>query len=71
MNINHHRILKLRYIYIYIFISVLNIRFQIRLDFSSFVITGPSTATATIGKALGGNINDDSGKEYTLQTQCL
>lgn len=56
---------------IYTYISVFNIRFQIRLDFSSFVITGPSTATATIGKALGGNINDDSGKEYTLQTQCL
>ena len=45
--------------------------FQMRLDFSNFVITGPSTATATVGKALHGVINDDSGKEFTYQTQCL
>ena len=44
--------------------------FQIRLDFTTFVITGPSTSTATVGKATFG-IPTGEGKEFTYQTQCL
>ena len=45
---------------------------QIRLDFEAFVITGPSTATESIGKALNGNIvSGAAGVEVSQATQCL
>lgn len=40
------------------------------MDFSSFVITGPSTSTVTVGKALNGVLNGD-GKKVTTATRCL
>lgn len=45
---------------------------QMRLDFSTFVITGPSTATRTQGKEINGVIGDiANGKEFSYQSQCL
>ena len=43
-----------------------------RLDFSQFLITGPSTSTVTVGTELFGQpVQTGAGKAYTLQTQCL
>lgn len=42
---------------------------QIRLDFSSFVITGPSTSSATIGKETGG-VEVSGGTAQSEATQC-
>jgi hypothetical protein len=44
---------------------------QIRLDFSTFVITGPSTATASVGKMLSGQANLAGGAVVGDVTQCL
>merc|ERR1712194_699149 len=44
---------------------------QIRLDFSSFVITGPSTATTSVGKMLTGQAHLAAGVEVGDVTQCL
>ena len=44
---------------------------QIRLDFNTFTIAGPSTATATIGKIIGGSISPGGGLLATTATQCL
>jgi len=45
---------------------------QMRLDFTQFIITGPSTSTTTAGSQLNGrNTPGGTGKEYSLQTQCL
>jgi len=44
---------------------------QIRLDFSSFVITGPSTATTSVGKMLAGQAHLAAGVEVGDVTQCL
>jgi hypothetical protein len=46
------------------------ILFQIRIDFSSFVIAGPSTVTLTVGYEVGGSTATAIGKKYTLATQC-
>jgi len=45
---------------------------QVRLDFDTFVITGPSTNTASVGKQLGGGIipGAAAGKEFSYQGQC-
>jgi hypothetical protein len=43
---------------------------QIRLDFVNFVISGPSTVTESVGKALMGVVAGD-GKEVTPASQCL
>ena len=43
-----------------------------RLDFSNFVITGPSTFTNTQAEQLNGNlINPGAGKAVSFQSQCL
>lgn len=44
---------------------------QMRLDFITFMITGPSTSTTTIGKTTAGVVTPGNGIEYTQQTQCL
>ena len=41
------------------------------LNFSSFVITGPSTATASVGKMLSGQANLAGGEVVGDVTQCL
>lgn len=43
---------------------------QIRLDFSSFIISGPSTSSVSVGLMLAGNFNP-AGKAVTDATQCL
>ena len=40
------------------------------MDFSSFVITGPSTSTVTVGKQTNGVLNG-AGKLVTTATRCL
>ena len=42
------------------------------MDFDTFVITGPSTNTASVGKQLGGGIipGAAAGKEFSYQGQC-
>jgi len=43
-----------------------------RLDFNTFVITGPATMTLTIGKHVHGVVNEGAGqKEVAQRTQCL
>jgi hypothetical protein len=46
---------------------------QVRLDFDTFVITGPSTNTLSVGKELGGGIVPAAaaGKGFSYQGQCL
>jgi len=44
---------------------------QMRLDFITFMITGPSTSTTTIKGTTAGVITPGAGIEYTRQTQCL
>ena len=48
---------------------------QIRLDFSSFVITGPATITTSIGLIVGGELEIQyetaKGIEVAAKTQCL
>ena len=43
---------------------------QIRLDFSTFVITGPSTSSVSVGKMLAGDFNP-GGVAMADTTQCL
>jgi len=45
---------------------------QMRLDFTNFVITGPSALTTTVGKEINGVVTTAAaGIAYSLQTQCL
>merc|ERR1711963_276134 len=44
---------------------------QLRLDFETFVITGPSTDTTSVTKILNGAPNDAGGGAATFATQCL
>ena len=44
--------------------------FQMRLDFSNFVITGPSTATRSQGQETAGRV-DGTGVAISYQTVCL
>ncbi len=46
---------------------------QIRLDFNTFVISGPSTSTATVAKEVGGQTTYTKavGIGYSLATVCL
>ena len=44
--------------------------FQMRLDFNTFVITGPSTYTDTETKILNGQVNVANGKEAGYATTC-
>ena len=41
-----------------------------RLDFTSFQIAGPSTATDTVAKALFGEVEATAGKEVSRRGQC-
>lgn len=43
---------------------------QIRLDFDTFVITGPSTSSTSIGKHIGGNTGVTSGIEIAQASVC-
>ena len=45
--------------------------FQLRLDFSTFVITGPSTTTHQTGEMVGGSADVKAGKAISPATQCL
>ena len=45
--------------------------FQLRLDFQSFVIAGPSTLTASSGYEVGGSAATAAGKKISLATSCL
>ena len=42
---------------------------QLRLDFDTFTITGPSTSSISIGKQIG-DTNNGLGKTYSQATQC-
>ena len=45
---------------------------QLRLDFNQFVISGPSTSSLTVGKALAGTATDiGAGTSVTSASQCL
>ena len=44
--------------------------FQIRIDFSTFVISGPNTVTTSIGYEVGGSIATVAGKKISTATQC-
>jgi len=44
---------------------------QMRLDFITFMITGPSTSSVTIKGTTAGVVTPNNGKEYSQQTQCL
>jgi len=46
-------------------------KFQIRLDFQTFVIAGPSTLTASSAYQVGGSIATDAGKKVSFATSCL
>ena len=41
-----------------------------RLDFNSFIITGPSTDTLSIGKAIYGQIDANGKMELNPATSC-
>ena len=44
---------------------------QLRLDFNTFTIAGPSTATSTVAKMAGGSISPTGARAVTTATQCL
>ena len=44
---------------------------QIRLDFNTFVISGPSTDTVSIGKILNGQLAKAAGLEVSNSGRCL
>ena len=44
--------------------------FQIRIDFSNFVITGPNTITVSNGYEVGGSSATLAGKKISSATQC-
>ena len=50
---------------IYIYISI-----QLRMDFTTFVITGPNTVSTSIGKTEKGVLNG-AGKKVATSTRCL
>ena len=43
---------------------------QMRLDFNSFVISGPSTVSLSIAKMLNGVLNAPTGKEVSQKSTC-
>ena len=45
-------------------------RLQMRLDFNSFVISGPSTVSLSIAKMLNGVLNAPTGKEVSQKSTC-
>ncbi len=47
-----------------------NLDFQIRLDFNTFVISGPATTTVTIGKVVGGELTLATGTAVAEAGQC-
>ena len=51
---------------------ILDFVFQLRLDFDSFSITGPSTSTTTSAKLkILNGITDGAGAAVTTASQCL
>ena len=44
---------------------------QLRMDFSTFVIAGPTTLTTTVAKELGGSMGTAAGSPVNLATECL
>ena len=44
---------------------------QIRLDFNTFIISGPSTRTLTAGLILNGNLVQTAGVEVSDSGRCL
>ena len=44
---------------------------QIRLDFDTFVITGPSTNVASVGKQTGGIVTGAGAKQFSYKGRCL
>ena len=45
-------------------------KFQIRIDFNSFVIAGPNTITLSTGKEIGGSLSVGAGVAISSATQC-
>lgn len=45
--------------------------FQLRLDFDTFTITGPSTLTTSFAKATGNVISAGAAKEISTASRCL
>ncbi len=41
------------------------------MDFSTFVISGPSTSTVSVGKSAFGIVDAGGAKKVTTATQCL
>ena len=55
-----------------LYIKIQYITLQLRIDFTSFVITGPSTLTLTTVKAIsGGTLGTLNGVEISYATNCL
>lgn len=44
--------------------------FQLRLDFTNFVINGPNTLTTTTMKVMNGVVTSGAGKEATVASRC-
>ena len=44
--------------------------FQMRLDFTNFQISGPSTLTLSIGKNIGGQVGSPTGVLVSQKTTC-
>ena len=55
------------------FINLINFFFKIRLDLTTFAITGPSTLTDTVGKMIGGQVTDGvtTGKLFNYAGNCF
>ena len=62
-----------KYIAIVILFGYLINFFQIRLDLTTFAITGPSTLTDTVGKMIGGQVTDGvtTGKLFNYAGNCF
>ena len=44
---------------------------QIRLDFDTFVISGPSTITLSVGKIIAGQLQSATGKKVNNKGNCI
>ena len=61
---------KIILVHVYTYIDLYIYSFQMRLDFTNFVVTGPSISTVTVGQSTAGVLNG-KGIGYSFQTNCL
>ena len=50
--------------------KIMNIYYQLRLDFDTFTITGPSTLTTSTVKTISGSVSTGDGLASTGASQC-